>query len=125
MEAIRKNGLKISGIWGKYSFKHFAALETDFKKLLRKNPAFDLILVTVKSYDTREAARMIAKLIRSPHLFPPPAKRGEERRGQPLVLSLQNGLGNIEQLERFIPRKQILAGRVIFGAAIPEPGGRK
>ncbi len=32
-----------------------------------------------------------------------------------MVVSLQNGLGNIETLHRYFPKKQVLAGRVIFG----------
>ena len=102
--AIKKSGLHLSGIWGKFHFKKLK-LETDFNRL-KKAPAFDLILVTVKSYGTPAAAKEIGKILK-PHT---------------LVLSLQNGLGNAEALARFIPKKQILAGRVIFGAAMPVPG---
>lgn len=106
LEAIKKNGLRISGIWGNHHFTKFS-FATDFKNLLKEE--FDLILVTVKSYDTESAARMIRKIIRP----------------QTLVISLQNGLGNVEALQRHLPSKQILAGRVIFGAILSSPGNIK
>lgn len=105
LDAIRKTGLRISGIWGNHCFKSFH-LVTDWKKLAKARPEFDLILVTVKSYDTPQAARAIRSLIC-------PAT---------LVVSLQNGIGNIEALQRDLPKKQIIAGRIIFGVEALGPG---
>ncbi|MCM8775281.1 MAG: ketopantoate reductase family protein [Candidatus Omnitrophica bacterium] len=101
LEAIRRRGLKVSGIWGRRTFRKFHLL-SDVRDLVRERPFFDLILVTVKSYDTEEAARSIRK-------FSHP---------KAVVLSLQNGLGNIETLHRYLPRRQVLAGRVIFGVEV-------
>jgi 2-dehydropantoate 2-reductase len=105
LNAIRKKGLHISGIWGKHHFKKFH-LESDSKKLLSQKIPFDLILLTVKSYDTEKAAQDIRKLITS----------------NTVVISLQNGLGNIEALHKKLAARQVLGGRVIFGAALPKPG---
>ncbi len=105
LRAIRSRGLEVSGIWGRHTFRNFR-LETDFKNLVPQKPFFDLILVTVKSYDTYAAGRAVRKI----------AGPGT------LVVSLQNGLGNIEALRRFLPSKQVLAGRVIFGVEVPGPG---
>jgi len=101
LNPIRKQGLRVSGIWGRHHFKRLQ-IETDLKKLVRKRSEFDLILVTVKSFDTEKAARSIRRLM-GPKTW---------------VLSLQNGLGNIETLHRYLPKKQILAGRVIFGIVL-------
>lgn len=58
----------------------------------------DLILVTVKSSATAEAAEAIARHAK-PHA---------------LVLSLQNGIGNAATLQRALPQNVVLAGMVPF-----------
>lgn len=103
--AIRKRGLKVSGIWGRHCFRRFF-LYSDASKLEKEGEAYDLILVCVKSYDTAKAARTIRRLA------------GKDT----AVLSLQNGLGNIEELHRHLDRRRVLAGRVIFGAEAVSSG---
>ncbi len=105
LDAIRKGGLRIEGIWGRRCVRGFepALCMED----LPDDPAPDWILVTVKSYDTEEAARSIRHRLR----------RGWDSR----IVSLQNGLGNVERLER-ICRRPVMAARVITGAEIPAPG---
>ncbi len=105
LDAIRRTGLEISGIWGNFHFKKFT-YETSASALIRKKPRYDLILVTVKSYDTAQAAKDISRLLGP----------------KTLVLNLQNGIGNAEILRRRIPASRILSARVIFGTAMPEPG---
>lgn len=107
MEAIAREGLLIDGIWGTHAITanihtatelalHGAALKT----------GFDICLLTVKSYDTAAAAELLAGTL---HAIPP-------------VLSLQNGLGNIETIERLLGRKKTIGGRVIFGVEYRRPG---
>ena len=79
MQAIRDNGLFISGIWGEHHVTNLDAL-TDAAELERG--VFDLIFVTVKSYDTKTAVQIIAPLVDS----------------DTLVCSYQNGLGNAETI---------------------------
>ncbi|MDD5216832.1 MAG: 2-dehydropantoate 2-reductase [Candidatus Omnitrophica bacterium] len=114
LEAVRRNGLKVSGIWGRHTFRRLS-LETDFEGLAHRRPEYDLILVTVKSFDTARAAGMIKRILRP----------------GTVVLSLQNGLGNVEALHRRLPAGQVLAGRVIFGVELlsatrgkPDGGGQ-
>jgi len=102
MDAVKKWGLRIEGIWGEHLISHLKP--ADHESLLQ--PGYDLILITVKSYDTESMASLGAKLL------------GE----QGLVVSLQNGLGNEEILEREIGREKCALGRVIFGAEITAPG---
>lgn len=105
LDAVRKNGLSITGIWGDYRVKAFD-LFTSTDDIRKKNASFDLILLTVKSYDT--AAAMDALL---PFL--------EEKT---MLMSFQNGLGNIETvLEKGAEPKNYLVGRVIFGVEL-RPG---
>ncbi len=59
----------------------------------------DLVILTVKSFDTLTSAKQIA-----------------EMNGVPFVLSLQNGLGNDEQLTAVLPNERILLGIGTYGA---------
>lgn len=103
LKAIWNSGLLITGIWGRHHFKKFE-LATGASDLTGKK--FDLVLLTVKAYDTAKAAGQLKKILKN----------------KPVVLSLQNGLGNIEALHAVFPPRQILAGRVIFGAILSKPG---
>lgn len=105
LNAIKRNGLRISGIWGGQRFRRFK-LASRTAQLEKRPGTYDLILVCVKSYDTLRAAREIARFAGS----------------RTMVISLQNGLGNLETLGRFLRPENILAGRVIFGAVLQEPG---
>ncbi|MBP2653737.1 MAG: ketopantoate reductase family protein [Firmicutes bacterium] len=66
----------------------------------------DLIIVAVKSNDTAEAA-LVAEYFLKP---------------DSVVLTLQNGLGNIEQLAEVVGDERLLVGMTLMGAKILEPG---
>ncbi|KPL08669.1 hypothetical protein AMJ85_08245, partial [candidate division BRC1 bacterium SM23_51] len=68
---------------------------------------FDAVFLSVKSYDTEPA---MAQLIEA------------RLEGEPPVVSLQNGLGNIETIARFVGAGRTIGGRVIFGVELVEPG---
>ncbi|MGH7925297.1 MAG: ketopantoate reductase family protein [Candidatus Binatus sp.] len=102
LEAIARDGLRISGLLGDRIVKGIN-LGDDPAKLGRR---FGLILCAVKSYDTESIAAALAS-----HL----ADDG-------VVVSMQNGLGNIETLIETFGRRRVLGARVIFGAEMPSPG---
>jgi 2-dehydropantoate 2-reductase len=66
----------------------------------------DLIVLTVKSHATAEAAQQIDAQA------PPGAA----------VLSLQNGVSNADELRRALPGRPVIAGMVPFNVAQPGPG---
>lgn len=66
----------------------------------------DLILLTVKSYDTETASSQLRPLLHD----------------QTMVVSLQNGLDNIQKIEKIIEKKHILAGVTTHGALFLKPG---
>ncbi len=105
LDVVRKQGLSITGIWGDYRMKAFDLyLNTD--ELAKKNLSFDLIILTVKSYDTQKAVGELLPLTKE----------------NTMLLSLQNGLGNIETiLAGGIKPENYLVGRVIFGVEL-SPG---
>ncbi|MBI3060241.1 MAG: hypothetical protein HYY81_13235 [Deltaproteobacteria bacterium] len=78
LAAIRLNGLEMDGIWGRHRAEGFRlCIEAgNFTEL------YDLILVSVKAYDTEKITQLLA-----PYLKP-----------DGIAISLQNGLGNVETL---------------------------
>ncbi len=66
----------------------------------------DLAIIFVKSYATAAAAEIAARLV------------GADGH----VLTLQNGLGNAEVIEKFVRAEQIIAGTTSHGATLLGPG---
>ncbi|HYL58453.1 MAG TPA: ketopantoate reductase family protein [Candidatus Acidoferrales bacterium] len=102
LEAIARDGLRITGLLGEQLVRGLDLADNPARLRAR----FALILVTVKSYDTAELAGAISDRL---------ADDG-------LVVSLQNGLGNIELLAERFSLARVIGGRVIFGAEITRPG---
>ena len=102
LAAIAERGLHIGGLWGEQTISGFE-LATDAGAL---EGSYAAVLLTVKAYDTATMARTIA-----PYLGP----RG-------VVISLQNGLGNIEEATSAVGAERVVGGRVIFGAILTDPG---
>ncbi len=101
MEGIADEGVKITGIWGDHTVRNLSALTS-----LPRETDVDLILLTVKSYQTEAAMEEVRCTLP----------------GNAPVLSLQNGLGNVETIASAVGPDRTLGGRVIFGAEIPKPG---
>ncbi|HOX37285.1 MAG TPA: ketopantoate reductase family protein [Candidatus Brocadiia bacterium] len=99
MDAISRNGLRIDGLWGEHFTRNVRA-----ETVLPMDAAPDYTLITCKAYDTES---VVAGL--------PPDWPGQ-------VVVLQNGFGNQQiAADRFGPART-MAGMVIIGFAIPEPG---
>jgi len=102
MAAIADRGLAIDGIWGEHRVAGLRTA-TDLSAIEGK---FDAVLLTVKSFDTAAMTRAIAPRLKA----------------DGFVISLQNGLGNIETVESIVGGARTLGARVIFGAEIRAPG---
>lgn len=104
-DVLKRSGLTVTGIFGDYSVSgERLGLFTDNPG--RVDVRYDYILLTTKTYDTPKALDVLAAL--ASQTCP--------------IVSLQNGCGNLEQLaQRFGPERS-LAGRVITGFAIEQPG---
>jgi 2-dehydropantoate 2-reductase len=106
MDTINRRGLTIGGIWGEHHIVNLRGY-TSLKEIREDgHHLFDLILLTVKSFDTEF---MIKEYLT---YFPNDAP----------MISLQNGLGNLEEIVEYLGREKAIGGRVIFGAEIMEPG---
>jgi 2-dehydropantoate 2-reductase len=95
-------GLVIEGLFGAHRVRNLH-VAFDASEL---RPPFDAILVTVKSFDTEAMLAATAALL---------APAGA-------LISLQNGLGNVERVLAAVGPERALGGRVIFGAEIPRAG---
>ena len=98
--AIKKNGLKIQGRTN-LNVKIEAESTVD-------NVTFspDLLILTVKSYETETAIKQAKKIINK----------------DTKVLSLQNGLDNIEKISKVVDSERIIAGTTTHGAYFLKPG---
>jgi 2-dehydropantoate 2-reductase len=103
MTAIDQDGLHINGIWGEH---HVTELRTATTCTQLRGQTFDLVILSVKSYDTQQAIEEVVPLL---------APDG-------LVISFQNGLGNVETIAEFVGAERTLGGMVIFGARVGTPG---
>lgn len=103
MQAIRDSGLHITGIWGEHHIAKLAARTTTHGLT---HGGFDLILLTVKSYDTRAAMEAVTPLADN----------------QTLVCSYQNGLGNAEIIAEHAGWHRTVGARAIYGTRVTEPG---
>lgn len=97
---IKKEGLKIHGL---------TELKTnisasDFVKNISFSP--EIVIISVKSYDTTKAVKDAKKII------------GKNT----IVISLQNGLDNIEKILKHINKNQILVCITTHGAVFSKPG---
>ena len=103
-DAIRERGLLIDGIWGTRRVRNLCAC-TGVSEIPDAGP-FDYVLLAVKSYDTAAA---LEELVRAMPDIPP-------------VVSLQNGLGNVETIAGMIGPGKTIGGRMIFGVEFNGPG---
>lgn len=101
VELIRRNGVVVRDPSGRKIKARIGIAQS-----LSQSDHPDLILITVKAYDTENAARHLGRL------YMP---------GVP-VLSIQNGFGNIETISRFVSRLSILGGTTTEAALLKAPG---
>lgn len=101
--AVENNGVMVEGIWGSHSARLKQAV-TRTEDLTDQD--FDLIIVSVKAYETMEVAKLLAPFI-TDHTY---------------VMLAQNGFGNFEAASNYIPRENIILARVIFGSETIAPG---
>ncbi len=99
-EVLRHQGLAIDGIWGAVQQGPVQVPPPGAQQI------YDVALLCVKSFDTQAACRDCRELV----------KPGG------LIISIQNGLGNLEVIAAECPAAIPIGARVIFGARISRPG---
>lgn len=103
VRAIRENGLIVEEVDGTRESVRVPASDSERSAISRA----DLVLVEVKTYDTFDALGSVSEWL-------PPAA---------FVLSLQNGIGNLEEMRRALPdHGRIIIGTTAQGSNIVEAG---
>lgn len=93
---IRQDGIKVEGVSGEFNVK--LSVTTEPKEI---GPC-DLIVICVKSYHTEEAIKSVKDLI------------GENTQ----VLTLQNGIGNVQILNDIVGEDKVIGGITSHGATV-------
>jgi 2-dehydropantoate 2-reductase len=100
VEEVKRNGLSIDGITK-------INLKLNAEHQIQNIDFFpDLVILMVKSYDTKKAINQIKPLINE----------------NTFILSLQNGIDNIEKITKVVDSDRILAGITTHGALFDQPG---
>ena len=100
LDALRTKGLTVKSVKGDFSLH--VNVTSDPKEVGSVN----LILFSVKSYDTERAMQQALPMM------------GNET----VVLSLQNGIDNEEKIASIVGKEKVLAGVAYIGSSVPEPG---
>jgi len=93
---IRRKGIRIEGISGKWK------VDVNITTRVSEIGKADLIIICTKSYDTECAMRRGRDLL-DQHTY---------------VLSLQNGIGNVEIISKYIDKEKIICGVTGLGATV-------
>ena len=96
---INGNGISLEGVGGNFNVQVTAVTGKPSRK-------FDVVLICVKAYQTDEVARTISSWL-DPNV---------------MVLTLQNGLGNLEILKKALGNERVLGGVTAEGATLLGPG---
>ncbi|MDD5665358.1 MAG: 2-dehydropantoate 2-reductase, partial [Candidatus Omnitrophica bacterium] len=99
-QEIAQSGIKVEGVSGNWQVS--PKISADINEI---GPA-DLLIISVKSYDTKQAISAIKPLIKE----------------DSAVLTLQNGIGNIEIITEAIGSERVIAGVTNLGATFIKPG---
>ncbi len=101
LAALRAHGIRIESFDGDFQLDHVTATDT-----VEGQAPFDLVLFTVKSYDTATVASQIAPVIAP----------------ETVVLSLQNGVENEPALAAALHVPPLLGAMTQIGAELVAPG---
>ena len=109
VEQVRARGMQLSDETGTHTVRNVRPTAGVLEAYIRSETAFDLAILTVKSYDTAAAAEELRQALADTGA-PPPA-----------LLSIQNGVGNEEILAQAIAAP-VLAGSITTPVSVEGPG---
>lgn len=105
LPVLKQRGLHVTGLFGEFSAApgRISAF-TDIRDVSAQ--LYDYVLVTTKSYDTANAIAALKNL----------------GAASAMIVSMQNGCGNMEQFAEVFGGNRVLGARVITGFEINRPG---
>lgn len=105
VEAIARDGVRLSGLLGERHTSGFTAV-ADARELTQR---FQLILLTVKTYDTAEVASALAGRLDD----------------DGVLVSMQNGVGNLDVLSETFGSERLLGAKIMLGAEMVAAGAAR
>ncbi len=105
MDALRNQGISITGLWGNHQIPSQKAYES-IDDIPNNDRDFDHILICTKAFSTREAIEACLPVIKD----------------ATLVISCQNGYGNCQTIADYTGWERTLGARVITGVELTQPG---
>ncbi len=100
IESIASRGLRMSGVFGQKAY------DLPIRQADGYDDVFDLLIVFTKGMHTASAIAAAA------HTIGP----------RTMALTVQNGIGNVEAIGKFIPRERIAMGITNWPSTLVEPG---
>ncbi|KKQ23870.1 MAG: 2-dehydropantoate 2-reductase [Candidatus Roizmanbacteria bacterium GW2011_GWC2_37_13] len=100
-QAIKKNGLQINRVKGNFLIKP-AQVISSLREI--KNP--DLILFTVKTYDTQEAAKQLNEIVND----------------KTIIITFQNGVENDLEIKKYVKKGLVFPGVAYLISTRIKPG---
>lgn len=110
VDAVRSRGLLLADETGRHTVRNVRAVASPLEALTRSETAFDLVVFTVKSYDTAAALDDLAAAL---------AATGAPA---PALLSVQNGVGNEDSMAAALAGVPVLAGSITTPVSVEGPG---
>lgn len=109
-DTIREQGLVLSEAGGSRQVRNVTAVANLDQAYQLPGSHYDLLIFTMKGYDTAVALTELQAALKVTN------------RPTPLILSLQNGVGNEETIAAVLGSTQVLAGTITTPVSVPAPG---
>jgi 2-dehydropantoate 2-reductase len=109
-EIVSTQGIILVDANGSHPVRNVQAAGSLAEAFRRSPDEYDIAILTVKSYDTEmalEELRMAAKVVNA---------------SLPVVLSLQNGVGNEEAIAAVVGKERVIAGTITTPVQVVSPG---
>jgi len=109
-QIVREQGLILREPTGSYAIRNLTVAGSLAEAFAEGQPAYDLAIFTVKSYDTAKALVELSQAVRAANT------------ALPVALSLQNGVGNEEEIAATVGSANLIAGSITTPVSVPQPG---
>lgn len=110
VEQVRAHGLQLTDEQGARTVRNVRPVASLLEAYNRSETAFDLAIFTVKSYDTLAASEEFKQTL---------ADTGAPA---PILLSVQNGVGNEEAIAQIAAAASVVAGSITTPVSVEGPG---
>jgi len=110
VEQVRAHGLQLTDVQGARTVRNVRPVASLLEAYNRSETAFDLAIFTVKSYDTLAASEEFKQTL---------ADTGAPA---PILLSVQNGVGNEEAIAQIAAAASVVAGSITTPVSVEGPG---